>query len=333
MFFATLLIVAGGVFLFQGARFLVHGGSVIALRLRIPAVVVGLTIVAFGTSAPELFLSLASALNGAPYLAVGNILGSNVANVLLILGCAAVIRPVVVQRSTMARDLPLLTAGSVLLLLFANDRWFSLIAANQLGIRDGLVLFALFGVFLYALLLEKGMDGMRLIEHFRFRRAYKVSVLTRHSIPKALLEVAVSVFALWFGAVLFVRGAETVGLALRIPEEVLGLTLAALGTSLPELATTLVAAWRREADIAVGNIIGSNVFNLLFILGAVAVAAPLPWTPAFNVDVGAHLAALALLGVVLWWGRKKGEIDRREGALMIGAYILYVASLFGRFFG
>ncbi len=333
MFFAALLIVAGGVFLFQGARFLVHGGSAIALRFRIPAVIVGLTVVSFGTTAPEFFLSLSAALAGAPYLAVGNVLGSNIANALLILGVAAVAGPVVIPRSTVARDLPILAAGTILVLTLANDRWFSLILPNQLTPRDGAILLLLFGVFLYALLLEKGMDGVRLIQHFRFRHAYKVSMLGQHSLPKAFLEVGISLFALWIGALLFVRGALALGTALRVPEELLGLTVAALGTSLPELATTLVAAWRREADIAVGNIIGANIFNTLLILGAVALAAPVPWAATFNVDLVAHLGALATLGVVMWLGRRKREIDRCEGAALVGAYIVYVAVLMGRFAG
>lgn len=333
MFFAALLIVAGGVFLYQGARFLVHGGSAIALRFRVPPVIIGLTVVSFGTTAPEFFLSLSAALTGAPYLAVGNVLGSNLANALLIMGCAAVAGPVLIPRSTVARDLPILAAGSILVLTLANDRWFSLVLPNQLTPRDGAILLLLFGVFLYALLLEKGMDGVRIIQHFRFRHAYKVSLLGQHPLPRAFLEVGVSLFALWIGAVLFVRGALTFGAILRVPEELLGLTVAALGTSLPELATALVAAWRREADIAVGNVIGSNIFNTLFILGAVALAAPVPWSPSFNADVVAHLLALVLLGVVMWLGRKKREINRREGAALVGAYIVYVAVLMGRFAG
>lgn len=331
MFFPLVLITAGVLFLYKGAQFLVRGGSHIALRFKIPPAVVGLTIVAFGTSAPEFFLSLSAALTGNPLLSLGNVVGSNIANALLVLGCAAVIGPVVVQRSTLIRDLPFVALATAVLALLANDRWFSLAATNQLSARDGILLLCLFAVFLYALLAEKGMDGMRIIEHFRFRRAYQVTLVGPLSMPKASLEVFISVFALWFGAALFVRGAGQLGVLLRVPDEFMGLTVAALGTSLPELATTLVAAWKREADIAVGNIIGSNIFNILFVLGTVSLISPLPWTRAFNADLAAGGAAVALIVVFLWRGRHRREISRGEGAVLILGYILYAAAVFGRF--
>ncbi len=331
MFFASLLILAGGAFLYKGAQLLVHGSSTIALRLRVPPLIIGLTVVAFGTSAPELFLSHWAAVAGQPLLAIGNILGSNVANILLILGCAAVAGPVLVPRSTLLRDLPILALATAFVALLANDRWFSFTAANLLSARDGLLLLGLFAVFLYALLLEKGMDGMRLIEHFRFRHAYRVSLIGRHSMPRAALETAASVFVLALGAALFVRGAGDLGTALHLPEELVGLTVAALGTALPELATTLVAAWRGEAEIAVGNVVGSNIFNTLFVLGTVAVVSPLPWSSTFNVDLAIHAAAIALVVGVLWHGRRRREISRGEGAFLIVAYLVYVAILFGRF--
>ena len=175
------------------------------------------------------------------------------------------------------------------------------------------------------------MDGMQLIQHFRFRRAYHVSLIGSHSIPKALLEVFVSVFALWFGAAAFVRGLTDLGTVFALPEELLGLSVAALGTTLPELATTLVAAWRREGDMAVGNIIGSVIFNTLFILGTVSLVVPLPWPHALNTDIAVLGAALALVVVLLWHGRKQREISRGEGVVLLIGYIVYAAFLFGRF--
>lgn len=331
MFFPLFLLLAGGVFLFKGAQFLVHGGSVIGLRLKIPPAIIGLTVVAFGTSAPEFFLSLSAAVGGSPVLAVGNLLGSNIANTLLILGCAAVIGPVVVPRATLVRDLPVALAAAILLGLVANDRWYSLSATNQLSFRDGLLLLGLFSVFMYVLLMEKGMNGMRIIQYFRFRHAYRVSLIGAHSIPKALLEVSVSVFALWFGATAFVRGLVGIGAQWAIPEEVLGLTVAALGTSLPELATTLVAAWRKEGDIAVGNIIGSTIFNSLFVFGTVVLVTPVPWARAYNTDLLVGGAALALVVAFLWHGRKRRELSRGEGVVLILGYVVYAALLFGRF--
>lgn len=331
MFFPLFLLVAGGVFLFKGAQFLVHGGSVIGLRLKIPPAIIGLTVVAFGTSAPEFFLNLSAALTGNAVLGLGNIVGANIANVLLVLGCAAVVGPVVVPRATLVRDIPLALAAAVLLTLLANDRWYSLSAANHLSFRDGLLLLGLFSVFLYALLAEKGMDGMRLIQHFRFRHAYRVSLIGVHSIPKALLEVGVSVFALWFGATAFVRGLTGIGAALALPEDVLGLTVAALGTTLPELSATLVAAWRKEGDIAVGNLLGSVIFNTLFILGAVSLVTPLPWPFTLNTDLAVLGASLVLVVFLLWRGRKRREVSRGEGVALLVGYVVYAAFLFGRF--
>ncbi|MEK7073123.1 MAG: calcium/sodium antiporter [Patescibacteria group bacterium] len=331
MFFPLFLLLAGGVFLFKGAQFLVHGGSVIGLRLKIPPAVIGLTVVAFGTSAPEFFLSLSAALTGAPALSLGNVLGSNIANVLLILGCAAVAGSVIVPRSTLVRDLPIVIAATILVALLANDRWYSLSASNVLSFRDGLLFLGLFSVFIYTLLVEKGMDGMHLIQHFRFRHAYRVSLIGAHSIPKALLEVCVSVFALWFGAAAFVRALTDLGTLWQVPEVMLGLTVAALGTSLPELATTLVATWRKEGDIAVGNIVGSVIFNTLFVLGAVSLVRPMPWPLTLNTDLAVLGAALALVVVMLWHGRKRREFSRGEGVVLILGYVAYAALLFGRF--
>lgn len=331
MFFPLFLLLAGGVFLFKGAQFLVHGGSVIGLRLKIPPAVIGLTVVAFGTSAPEFFLNLSTAVSGNPVLGLGNIVGANIANVLLVLGCVAVAGPVVVPRATLVRDIPLAIAATILVALLANDHWYSLSAANQLSFRDGLLLLGLFSIFLYALLSEKGMDGMRLIQHFRFRHAYRVSLIGAQSIPKAVLEVFVSMFALWFGAAAFVRGLTDLGTLWQVPEALLGLTVAALATTLPELATTLVAAWRKEGDIAVGNIVGSVIFNSLFILGTVSLVTPMPWPLTLNTDLSVLGAALALVVVMLWRGRKRRELSRGEGVVLILGYVAYAALLFGRF--
>ncbi|TAK05731.1 sodium:calcium antiporter [Patescibacteria group bacterium] len=331
MFFPLFLLLAGGVFLFKGAQFLVHGGSVLGLRLKIPPAVIGLTVVAFGTSAPEFFLNLSAALTGNAVIGLGDIAGANIANALLILGCAAVVGPVTVPRATLVRDVPIAIAATVLLALLANERWYSLSATNQLSFRDGLLFLGLFSVFIYALLVEKGMDGMRLIQHFRFRHAYRVSLIGAHSIPKALLEVFVSVFALWFGAAAFVRALTDLGALWGLPETLLGLTLAALGTTLPELSTTLVAAWRKEGDIVAGNLIGSVIFNTLFVLGAVSLVTPLPWPITLNADLGVLMGALVLIVLLLWRGRKRREISRGEGVVLILAYVVYAALLFGRF--
>lgn len=331
MILAVVLCIAGMMFLLRGARLFVHGATTIALRFRIPHIFVGLTIVAFGTSAPELFVTLRAALQGAPALAVGNILGSNIFNLLVILGVAALSGTVLVKKASLRRDVPLLVGGTLLLTVLVSDWLFAGTEGNLLSVRDGLLLLGLFGVYLYALLWEKDHDGLRIIEHFRFRAGYHVTLVGPHRLWLAALECAGAIIALWLGGLAFVQGAIGLGAVFHLPDEAVGLTVAAIGTSLPELVTTLTALWKREADLAVGNILGSNLFNLLFILGSVAVTRPLTWTADFGIDLAWQFVALGMFIIVLFVGKKRGRVSRGEGAALVGTYAIYLISLLFRY--
>lgn len=304
---AVLAVIFGLAALVKGAVWLVVGASSLALRLGMSLLVVGLTVVAFGTSAPELLVSLVAVLTGRVDVAVGNVLGSNTANILLILGSAALVRSLPATRGALRFDLPvgLLLTGMVM--LFGWD--------GRLTRLEALALLALFAGFMVSVLRRKERD--------------LAEVPTRVlSLPRSVLWVLGGITVLVLGAELLVRGAVHLAQAMGASEALIGLTLVAVGTSLPEMATSVVAAGRGETDIAVGNVLGSNVFNIGWVLGFAYTVAPGPLSPplARHDAPMAVLAALAL-GVALAW---RGRVGRREGALFLLMYAAYVGFLVWR---
>ena len=305
MLLDILLIIIGVVLVLKGADFLTEGASALARRMHVPEIVIGLTIVAAGTSAPELFVSVVSALNGTPDLAVGNVVGSNTMNCMLIVGCAAMVAPMTISRSTVRKDIPFAVMASILLTCIALD--------NYLGRVDGIILLLGFVVFMaYTLLQAKNGQAEPQTE-------------VRQLNPwLSLLFLVIGLAMLVAGSNVFVGSASSVAAALGISEGVIGLTVVAGGTSLPELATSVVAARKGQSAIAIGNVIGSNVFNILLILGMTAVISPLQIEGINTIDM-----AVMLISVILVWlfSFTRFTVERWEGALLVGGYLAYLTWL------
>ena len=303
MIFDFLFIILGVALVLFGADKLTEGAAALARRMNVPEIIIGLTIVAAGTSAPELFVSLVSALNGTPDLAVGNVVGSNTMNCMLIVGCAAMVAPMTISPSTVKKDIPFSVAASVLLILLAFN--------NFLGRLDGIILLLGFAVFMTYTLMQAKMGSSETVKE-------------TSPIWKNILFIVFGLAGLVIGSNLFVDSASDVALSLGISEGVVGLTIVAGGTSLPELATSVVAARKGQSAIAIGNVIGSNVFNILLILGLTATISPLEIEGITTIDL-----AVMLLSVVLVWlfSRTRYTVERWEGALLLGLYLVYVGWL------
>lgn len=310
-----LEIAAGLVLLVVGAELLVRGSVALARRLEVSPLLIGLTLVGFGTSTPELVASVTAALRGSPGIAVGNVVGSNICNVLLILGACALVTPLATTRRAFVRDGPVLLGASGLVLAAA---W-----VGELMRPFGAVFVALLaGYIVYTYWTEKDHPAESAALHEA--EAGQVPVL-KAPWPIAALATIAGIGVLVFGAGLLVDGAIAVARDFGISETVIGLSVVALGTSLPELATSIVAAIRKEADVAVGNIVGSNIYNCLGILGVTALVQPVA-VPAeiMNVDIWVMLAATVLLVV---FARTGSRISRWEGAFLFTGYVVYVGYL------
>lgn len=327
MLTALLFLVIGLGLLVKGADWLVDGASSLAKRIGISDLSIGLTVVAFGTSMPELVVNITSSLSGATDIAIGNVVGSNTANILLILGVAAMITKISVQTSTVWKEIPFALLASVVLYFMANDTLFDGQGVAELTRSEGLVLIAFFFIFLWYI------AGMRRSEAAGDDEGVKVrGFWTSSGFVLAGLALLVG------GGKLTVDGAVTIAEALGVSQALIGFTIVAVGTSLPELATSVVAARKGRADIAVGNIVGSNIFNIFWILGVSAVIAPLPFPPAMNVDLLVTVAATVMLffavhtGFVhkrlFFWKQKANHvIERFDGVLMLIAYAAYIGFL------
>lgn len=309
----NLLMLAGGfILLLRGAHFLVAGASSLARRLGISALVVGLTVVAFGTSAPELVVNLFSSALGETDIAVGNVLGSNAANVLLILGLAAAITPLAVQRTTVWKEIPFSILAVVLVLVMGNDVLLDGRASDAITRIDGFVLLSFFGIFLYYVYgISKGSG----------ERGNPVEELPGIRIAAYILGGLV---ALGVGGSLVVEGAVALARLIGMSEHVIAVTVVAVGTSLPELATSVVAALKKNSDIAVGNIVGSNIFNVFLVLGLSAFINPLPFGILATRDAAVVVAVSALLFASMFVGKRQ-QFERWQGVAFIALYAAYVS--------
>lgn len=305
MLISILLLVIGFVFLVKGADFFVDGAASIASKLGIPELVIGLTIVAMGTSAPEAAVSIAAAFRGSADITVGNIIGSNVLNTLIILGLSSVIIPLAVKKSTIKYDIPFMIAISVIFLLLGMD--------NTISHIDGVILSALFIAYLSYMFVcaRNGVSDVEEVDSSA-KNAWQILLLT---VGGLALIIAGSNFA--------VDGATRIARAIGISERFIGLTIVALGTSLPELFTSVSAAHRGNADIAIGNIVGSNIFNILFVIGISALVIPVPFSATFTIDCLVAIAASVLL-LLLSFNKR---ISRIGGATMLLCYAAYFVYL------
>lgn len=315
-FVPVLLVVGGMIYLVMGGDLLVRGAIALSRRAGIPPMVVGLTVVAFGTSAPELVVSVRAALVGYGELAIANVVGSNIANVLLVIGVPALVHPLVCDQEGVDRDGFFMLAASVL--------FFALCGTGALGRTEGCLLLAGLAVFLAYVLRGSSLGGLWSTESREM--PWVLGLPSRPAMIGVLLVAGI--VALPLGAQLLIEGAVGVAAQFGVPHSVIGVTVVALSTSLPELATTLVAALKREADVAVGNVLGSNVLNLFAIMGASALVSrePILVPPRFmTLDLPVMLASAVLLAVATWRG---GTIRRGLGIAMLAGYALYVGVLF-----
>lgn len=309
-----LLIVLGFVLLVKGADFLVDGASSVAKRFRIPEIVIGLTIVSIGTSMPELFVSTTSALQGSADMSIGNIIGSNICNLLLILGLSAAISPVKFQKATRNIEIPICFGITVVFMLLAN-------IGKDISFVDSIVLLVLFAGFIaYTFYIaKKGLAEAK--DEPQETEAVKGSVL------KDIILIALGIVGLKFGGDLTVDNSVEIAKTIGISEKVIGLTILAIGTSLPELVTSVVAAIKGNDDIAIGNIIGSNIFNMLMILGVTAFITPLSYNVTYNVQLAILLFALLLLELFAFT-KPKNKMTRSNGIIYVALYAMYMVMLF-----
>ena len=312
LFLDILFLLGGMALILLGANGLTDGSSSVAKRFGISDLVIGLTIVAFGTSAPELMVSLVSSIKGSAQLAIGNVVGSNIFNILMIVGLTAVVMPIKVQKNTITNEIPLVLLSSLALVACASDIVLDGGVGNVIGRGDGILLLLFFTIFVrYTFSIAKS-SGEESGEQIKLMPIWK-----------SLLFIVLGLAGLIFGGQLFVDGASGIARSLGVSESVIGLTLVAGGTSLPELATSVVAAVKKKPGIAIGNVIGSNLFNIFLVLGASATVSPLPLG---NIGIS-DMLMLVVSSVLFWaagWFFKDKTITRIEGAIMVALYVGYI---------
>jgi cation:H+ antiporter len=328
MLLAFILFAVGLFILIKGADFLIEGASSIGLHLKVKPIVIGLTVVAFGTSAPEFLISVLSAMRGSTDLALGNIIGSNISNTLLIIGAAAVIYPIKLHKNSVWKEIPLSFLAALVTLVFGiqtiiDNGWFSTIDLNsadiigELTFTNGLTLLFFFVIFLYY------SFGIAKASGEGDKDIHKIPI------PKSIIFVLVGFVGLAFGSQLSVDNAIVIAKGFNISEGIIGLTMVALGTSLPELVTSITASLKKETDLAVGNVLGSNIFNVFLILGATAMVRPIPIT-GYNV---AEMLILMIVTSVLFGSLfilKKHQVTRLEGSVFLLMYLFFNIYIFFR---
>jgi len=321
-----LFLFLGLALLLVGANYLVDASVAIAQRAKISNFIIGLTIVGIGTSAPELFVSIQSALTGHGDIAMGNVLGSNIANVFLIMGVTAIILPFEINREQSRRDIPIGIVVSILVFLLANDAIIPGITENNMSRIDGILLLIVFVIYMAVVILKKGKNP---IEAIAEADEETKSSLAGKNVLLLWGIAAVSLAALLWGGNLFLESAKTLAKSWGMSEAVISITIVAVGTSLPELITAIIAACKKNPQLALGNVIGSNVFNLLMILGVSSCIDPYKLESINMVDYCMAILAAVLMWIVIFtFGKRK--FDRIEGIIFIAIYIGYTAYLLMR---
>lgn len=312
-----LLFVVGMVLLIKGADFLVGGASSLARVYNVPEILVGLTIVAFGTSLPELVVSVVAGYRGNAEIVLGNVIGSNICNILLILGVASVISPVKAGTATVTREIPFVILASLMVTGLVNDRMLDGMDRSGLERTDGVALLGMFLIFMYyiALSIRGGDDKPDTSEH------EKTTPL------RSTVLIVAGLALLIIGGRFAVVSAVTIATAWGVSEAFIGLTIVAIGTSLPELATSAVAAYKKNSDIAVGNIVGSNIFNIFVVLGIPGLFFRVPFDESMNLDMLVMNVAALILFACMFVGQPERTVGRGQGAMMLGLYVAYTVSL------
>ena len=310
------LFIVGFVILIKGADLLVDGASVIARKFNVSDLVIGLTVVAFGTSTPELFVNVIASFKGNTDIAIGNVVGSNIANVFLILGVSSIIYPLAVSKGTVWKEIPFSLLAAIVLFVVANDQLLDGSQVSDLTRIDGLVFLSFFIIFIYyTTSIATRIEGME--EHLSAKH---------YGWLRSSLYIILGLAGLSLGGKWIVDGAITLATTFGMSESLVGLTIVAVGTSLPELATSAVAAYKHNVEIAVGNVVGSNIFNIFFVLGISAIIKPLPFQMKNNRDIGVVIFSSLLLFLFMFTGKKR-SLDRWEGLIFLACYGVFVAYL------
>lgn len=310
---AYILLLVGFALLIKGADLFVSGSSNIARLLRVPPMLIGLTIVAFGTSSPEATVSIIAALEGSADVSLGNVIGSNIFNITLVVGITAFIYPLKVENETVKKEIPFTLLASGVLLVLVSDKVLQGFNDNLLTRSDGLIFLLFLSIFMYYVL-EVAMKSRK--------EAVKEEELpTNVKWGKSIFLGLVGLAAIIFGGDMVVKNGTEIALSLGMSETLVGLTIIAIGTSLPELATSITAALKKESEIALGNIVGSNIFNILFVLGAASVISPLPVNDKVFVDI---IAMIILTVLLLVFSRTKFKVGKTEGIILVVVYVVYL---------
>lgn len=314
MAFNLFLLVIGFLLLLKGADFLVDGASNVAKKFNIPEIVIGLTIVSIGTSMPELIVSTASAISGHSDMSIGNIIGSNLANLLLILGMCAIIKPLIFKKETKFIENFIAIFVTGVLFVFGNNS----IGANMITRKEGIFLVFLCVLFIVynIVMAKKGNE---------FDKNTIIELEDRKKIPtfKSIVLILIGIVALKFGGDFVVDGSTYIAKVMGISEKIIGLTILAISTSLPELITSVTATRKGEVDMAIGNIIGSQIFNIVLIIGVSAIITPINYSISYNMDMTILIASTILFALFPFIG-KKDEMTRANGVVFVGIYVMYM---------
>ena len=307
---ALILLVVGFVFLIKGADFFVEGASAVAKKLHVPALVIGMTIVAMGTSLPELSVSVTASLANSNQLAIGNVVGSNIFNLMVVLGSCALFSTLEVSDDTIKKDMPFSMACAIALMVMG-------IIGEEVGHLDGIVLLVAFIIFLYSMLRAAKKSRKALAEAEEIEEE-----IVNLPVWRCIVYIIGGAVAIKFGGDWVVNSCTTLALKFGMSETLVGLTIVALGTSLPELVTSVVAAKKNELDMAIGNVVGSNVFNILLILGTASAISPLTFMAVNAIDLTILVAFSVLVGLMCL---KKKNLNRANGIIMLLCYVAYLA--------
>lgn len=308
-----LLLLAGLVLLVKGADFFVDGSSSIAVKLKVPSLIIGLTIVAFGTSAPEAAVSIIAGVKGQNDIAMGNVIGSNLFNLLAVIGICAAIRPINIKKEIIAREYPFSMLAVFALIVLSGDLYLGEGNANVLSRSDGIILLMFFGVFLYSVM-STALDSIK-------NSPPEENVQPKYTIGKAVIFSILGLAGIIGGGQLVVNSATEIAYAFGISEALVALTIVAVGTSLPELVTSIVAAKKGESDMAVGNVVGSNIFNVYFVLASSSAIHPLNISMENIIDLIILMSVMILVYIFCITQRK---VSRAEGIILVSLYIAYM---------
>lgn len=312
---AYILFIFGFYILIKGANLLIDGAVSIASRLNISHMIIGLTVVAFGTSMPELVVNVFASIYKSTDIAIGNVIGSNISNILLILGISSIIYPIKTKKDSIFIDMLFSILACIVVGILANDLLIDKKDYSAITRIDGLILISFFIIFLYYIF-EKSKST-------KHNNLEEIENIKHYSISRSIIYVIIGIIGLGIGGQWIVDGAIYISKTLNINESFIGLTLIAVGTSLPELATSAIAAYKKHTDIAIGNVVGSNIFNIFWVLGFSAIITPLPFTDVLNTDL-IIVTVISLLLLIFMYIGKKYTIEKWKGIIMLVLYITYI---------